>query len=186
MLLQTSLRLFHIVWFAKCWQFFLELNSKRLYRSSGNEKESRCLESTSSKEREIRHFHVVVVQKCTKKAWCTCRVILTFCIFAVLVQLPSHRNYCRRQRKIQSFIFYESTRGCNMFGNLQEKQSSHCLTKTETKRRSSKAKRCIYSTAIACVQTPPPSFCKNRFFFTEGRRGLNTGYTAREQTNAKV
>ena len=73
-----------------------------------------------------------------------------------------------------------------MFGNLQEKQSSHCLTKTETKRRSSKAKRCIYSTAIACVQTPPPSLCKNRFFFTEGRRGLNTGYTAREQTNAKV
>ena len=42
---------------AKC----LELNSKRLYRSSGKEKESRCLVFTSSTKREIRQFHVVVV-----------------------------------------------------------------------------------------------------------------------------
>ena len=85
----------------------------------------------------------VTANKCTQKAWCTCRVILTYCIFAILVQLPSplsllklpiyramlskkswlkisgeHRNYWRRQRKIQWFIFYESTRGCNMFGNM--------------------------------------------------------------------
>ena len=42
-LLQTLLRLFHLVQFVKSWQFVLELNSKRLYRSSGKEKESRCL-----------------------------------------------------------------------------------------------------------------------------------------------
>ena len=42
--------------------FFLELNSKRLYRSSGNEKESRCLVLTSSTTREIRNFHIVVMQ----------------------------------------------------------------------------------------------------------------------------
>ena len=37
-LLQTLSRLFHLVHFVKCWQLFLELNSKRLYRSSGKEK----------------------------------------------------------------------------------------------------------------------------------------------------
>ena len=44
-LLQTFSRLFHLVQFVKFWQFFLELNLKRLYRSSGKgkEKENRCL-----------------------------------------------------------------------------------------------------------------------------------------------
>ena len=39
--------LFHLVQFIKCCQFSLELNSKRLYRCSGKEKESRCLVFTS-------------------------------------------------------------------------------------------------------------------------------------------
>ena len=42
-LLQTWSRLFHLVQFVKFWQFFLELNLKRLYRSSGKGKENRCL-----------------------------------------------------------------------------------------------------------------------------------------------
>ena len=61
-LLQTLPRLLLLVQFVKCWHFFLELNSKRLYRSSGNEKESRCLVLTSSTTREIRNFHIVVMQ----------------------------------------------------------------------------------------------------------------------------
>ena len=37
-LLQTLSRLFHFVYFVKCWQMFLELNSKGLrYQSSGKE-----------------------------------------------------------------------------------------------------------------------------------------------------
>ena len=56
-------RLFHLVYFIKCWQMFLELNSKRLYQSSGKEKESRCLVFTSSTKRKIRLFHVLVVQR---------------------------------------------------------------------------------------------------------------------------
>ena len=36
--LQTLSRLFHLVYFVKCWQVFLELNSKGLYQSSGKEK----------------------------------------------------------------------------------------------------------------------------------------------------
>ena len=36
-LLQTLSRLFHLVQFIKCWHLFKELNSKRLYQSSGEE-----------------------------------------------------------------------------------------------------------------------------------------------------
>ena len=41
---------------------FEELNSKGLYQSLGKEKESCCLVFPSLTKREIRHFHVVVVQ----------------------------------------------------------------------------------------------------------------------------
>ena len=61
--LQSLSGMFHLVHFVKWWQIFLELNSKRLYQSSGKENESRCLVFTSSIKREIRHFHVVVVQR---------------------------------------------------------------------------------------------------------------------------
>ena len=60
--LQTLSRLFYLVQFVKCWQFFLELNSKRLCRSSEIEEESHCLEYTSSSKSSVRHFHVVVIQ----------------------------------------------------------------------------------------------------------------------------
>ena len=40
---------------------FLELNSKRLYRSSEKGKENRCLVFASPIKREIRKLHVVVV-----------------------------------------------------------------------------------------------------------------------------
>ena len=42
-LLQTLSRLFHVVQFVKCWQFFLKLSSKGLYQSSAKEKENCCL-----------------------------------------------------------------------------------------------------------------------------------------------
>ena len=42
---------------------FLELNSKGLYLSSQKEKENRCLIFAFSIKREIRKFHVVVLQR---------------------------------------------------------------------------------------------------------------------------
>ena len=42
--------------------WFGKLNSKRQYRGLQKEKESRCLVFSSSVKREIRQFHVVVVQ----------------------------------------------------------------------------------------------------------------------------
>ena len=53
----------YFVYFVKCWQMFLELNSKRLHQSSGKEKESCCLVFSSSTKRKFRNFHVVVVQQ---------------------------------------------------------------------------------------------------------------------------
>ena len=60
---QSLSGMFHLVHIVKWWQIFLELNSKRLYQSSGKEKESRCLVFTSSTKRKIRLFHVLVVQR---------------------------------------------------------------------------------------------------------------------------
>ena len=68
---RTLSRLFYLCQFVKCWQFFLELNSEKLYRSSGKEKEVVVAFS--------RRFHVVVVQwrQCNvAKTWCTCKAVV--------------------------------------------------------------------------------------------------------------
>ena len=61
----------------------MALNSKGLYQSSGKEKESCCLVFPSSTKREIRHFHIVVVQRrqrnVDKKAPRAARAKLLFC-----------------------------------------------------------------------------------------------------------
>ena len=58
------------------------ISSKKLYGGCGKEKESRCFVFTSSTKREVRHFHSVscackvTANKCTKKAGCTCKVVI--------------------------------------------------------------------------------------------------------------
>ena len=91
-LLQALSCSFQLVRFVKCWEIFLELNSKRLYRSSGKEKESRCLVFTSSTNRKIKHFHVVVVQRRQRNVQESVMHLQscsfanqTYCFFAVLV-----------------------------------------------------------------------------------------------------
>ena len=57
--------------------FCVELNSRRLLGVQENEKESSCLVFTSSTKREIRQFHVVVLQwrqRRVQNAYCTCRI----------------------------------------------------------------------------------------------------------------
>ena len=46
----------------------MELNSIELYQSSGKEEENCCFVFPSSKKREIRHYHVVVVQRRLRNA----------------------------------------------------------------------------------------------------------------------
>ena len=73
--------------------FLWNLNSKRLYQSSGKDKESLCLVFTSSTKREIRHFQVVVVQRRQRNVQksgvihlqsCCFSNLKTYCFFAVL------------------------------------------------------------------------------------------------------
>ena len=73
---------------------FLELNSKRLHQSSGKENKSRCLAFTSSTKREIRHFHVVVVQRRLRKVK---KIVMhrQRCCFAKLNQLLFCYSRCR-------------------------------------------------------------------------------------------
>ena len=70
--------------------FFLELNSKRLYRSSGKDKESRCLEFTFSTKTYnyafSRRSRAVTAKKCTKK--CGARTYLLFCQSKPISFLP--------------------------------------------------------------------------------------------------
>ena len=70
---------------------FSGVKSKRL-QSSGKEEESRCLVFTSSTKREIRYFHVVVVQrrqrnvqKSVMHVQSCCFANETNCFFTVLV-----------------------------------------------------------------------------------------------------
>ena len=72
---------------------FGNLNSKRLYQTSGKDKESRWLVFTSWTKRENRHFHVVVVQRRQRNVQksgvihlqsCCFSNLKTFCFFAVL------------------------------------------------------------------------------------------------------
>ena len=97
-LLQTLSRLFQLVQFVECWQIFLELNSKRLYQSSGIEKEIGCLVFTSSTKREIRHFYVVVVKQRQRNVQKSVMHVQS-CCFANLILLLPCRSHCRRRRR---------------------------------------------------------------------------------------
>ena len=95
--------LFHLVYFIKCWQMFLELNSKGLYQTSGKEKESCCLVFLSLTKSKLRHFHIVVVQwqqrNLQKKS-------VQSCCFANLNSLLFCCSCCcRRHHYLSSLMF---------------------------------------------------------------------------------
>ena len=94
---QTLMRLFQL---AQCWQIFLEL-SKRLYWSLGKKKKV-VFCSRLPQDREIRHFHVVVVQR---RQWNKQKRVIHVqsCCFANLNLF--WRSRCRRRRLcLSSFI----------------------------------------------------------------------------------
>ena len=117
-LLQTLSRLFHLVYFVKCWQMFLELNSKGLYQSSGKEKESCCLVFPSSTKREIRQFHVVVVQRRQRNVQKSVMHVQS-CCFACLNLLLFCRSCCRRRRRcLSSMTSYKLRRYVRKYKRL--------------------------------------------------------------------
>ena len=74
----------------KCWQIFLELNFKRLYQSSGKEREGRCIVFTCLTQREIRHFHVVVVQRRQRNLQKRVMHVQSCCLNSYFFELLSH------------------------------------------------------------------------------------------------
>ena len=78
--------------------FFLELSSRGLYQSSGKEKESCCLVFLSSTNREIRHVHVVIVQKRQRNVQKSVMHVQS-CYFANLNLLLFCRSRWRRLRR---------------------------------------------------------------------------------------
>ena len=91
------------IWFffIKCWQNFLELNSKGLYQSSGKEKES-CPVFPSATKREIRHSRcsrATTAKKCTKSL-----MRVQSCYFANITLLLFCRSPCHCRRCCLSFL----------------------------------------------------------------------------------
>ena len=79
---------------------FLELNSKGLHQSSGKEKESCCLVFPSSTKREIRHFHVVVVQRRLRNVQKSVMHVQSCCFANLnLLLFCLSRCRCRRRRR---------------------------------------------------------------------------------------
>ena len=89
----------------KCWQISLELNSKGLYQISGKEKENCCFVFPSSTKREIRHFHVVVVQRGQRNVQKSVMHVQS-CYLVNLNLLVYCRSRCRRPRRCLSSLLY--------------------------------------------------------------------------------
>ena len=93
---------------------FLGLNSKGLYRSWGKEKESHCFVFTFSTKREIRHFHVVVVQWRQRNVQKSV-MLMQSCCFANQNQLLFCRpRWCRRRRCLNSLLLVNNSQHCWM------------------------------------------------------------------------
>ena len=75
------------------------MNSKRLYRSSGKEKESHLLAFTSSKKREIRKFHVEIVQWRQTNVQKSVMHVQSCCFATVYLFLFCRSRWRRRRRR---------------------------------------------------------------------------------------
>ena len=114
-LLQTLSRVFFLIQFVKSWQFFLELNSKRLYRSSEKEEESRCHTSPcvhvlhkTWNSAFSRRGCSVTAKKCTKNV-----MHVQSCCFANLNLLLFRWCYTRRF----ATTILSATQRCNIVSN---------------------------------------------------------------------
>ena len=81
----------------------MELNSIGSYQSSGKEEENCCFVFPSSTKREIRHYHVVVVQRRQRNVQKSVKHVQS-CCFANLNQLLFCRSRCRRRRRCLSSL----------------------------------------------------------------------------------
>ena len=98
-LFQTSSILFSFIQFVKCWQDSLGLNPKGPYLSLEQEKQKFCAVFTNSIERvrEIRKFHVAIVQRALTNVQKSVMHVQS-CCFASMNLLVFCRSRCCRRR----------------------------------------------------------------------------------------
>ena len=87
--------------------FFWELNFKRLYQSSGKEREGRCLVFTCLTQREIRHFHVVVVQQRQRNLQKRVMHVKSCCLNSYFFELLSHLFRLVHRQMLANFFGVE-------------------------------------------------------------------------------
>ena len=103
--------------------------SLRDYQSSRKEKESRCLVFMFSTKREMRHFHVVVVQRRQRNV--QKRVMnVQSCCFSNLNLLLFCRSLWRHRRRCWSSLLMKQ--GRDLGGNFH---SNHCILSPQTSSR---------------------------------------------------
>ena len=112
----------------------MELNSKRLYRSSGKEKESHCLVFTSSTKREIRYFHVVVV-RWRKRNVQKSVIHVHSCCFANLNLLLFCRSRWRLHRRCLSSLLPLRCRRRHLHRHRHRGLRRHCHRHRRRRRR---------------------------------------------------
>ena len=115
--------------------FFLDLNSKKLYQSSGKENESRCRVFTSSTKRKIRHFYVVVVQR-------------------------QQRNVQKSVMHVQSCCFAKLLKPIAFLTFSLTSPSSLLRPPIATEDLSLRTKNCIYSSGELCSNVSDTPTCK--------------------------
>ena len=115
--------------------FFLDLNSKKLYQSSGKENESRCRVFTSSTKRDIRHFYVVVVQRL-------------------------QRNVQKSVMHVQSCCFAKLLKPIAFLTFSLTSPSSLLRPPIATEDLSLRTKNCIYSSGELCSNVSDTPTCK--------------------------
>ena len=87
---------------------FFELNSKGLYQIPSREKSCFFVFPSSTKS-EIRHFHVVFVQRRQRNVQKCVMQVQIFC-FANMVLLLFSRSRCRRRRRCLKVMLHETIR----------------------------------------------------------------------------
>ena len=99
-----------IVWMLA---IFFEADSKGLYQSSAKEKESCCLVFQSSTNREIRHFHVLVLQWRQRNEQKSLMGVQSCCFANLNLLFFCRSRWPRRSRCLSSLMIDSNPSACS-------------------------------------------------------------------------
>ena len=100
------------------------MNSKGLHQSSGKEKES-CLLFPSSTKREIRQFHVIVVQRRQKNVQKSVAQLQSCCFACLNLSLFCHSRYRCRCHCVNSLLKYSTNLIHSFFSARKNTAANH-------------------------------------------------------------